>query len=141
MVALVAVLRYNKHMLFMSFFNWWYRSGWKNQIVKVGTGLSRTIDQFSIPQLAATLFSPFRQISAGSAATNTSMDVKYHMWADRLFSRFFGAFVRFFTILTGIVVLFFTLLLGGIRIIGWLALPLLPIVGLIASASGWLPWK
>lgn len=128
-------------MLFISFFSWWYGDGWKRQIVKVGTGLNKTIDQFSIPQLAATLFSPFRQISAGSAAVNTSMDIKYRMWADRLFSRFFGAFVRFFTIIAGLIVLFFLLITGAIRIIGWLFVPLLPLVGLMLGASGWLPWK
>lgn len=128
-------------MLFVSFFSWWYGDGWKMQITKVGNGITNTIDQFSIPQLVVTLFSPFRQISAGSAAVNTSMQVKYHMWADRLFSQFFGAFVRFFAILAGIAVLLFLLIIGAFRIIGWSLIPFIPVIGLILSVSDWLPWN
>lgn len=125
----------------MSFFTWWYGSGWSGQIRRIKNSQIKLIDQFSIPGLAATLFSPFRQISAGSARTNTSLDVKYHMWLDRLFSRFFGAFVRFFTILAGCIALLSSFSIGIVRVIAWPLLPLLPVLGLYAGMIGFVPWK
>lgn len=127
-------------MLFVSFLSWWYGAGWGSQVLKVEQGLAKLVDQFSILQLITTLFAPFRQISAGRARANASLDAKFHLWLDRQFSRFVGAFVRFFTILAGTAVLIISVLVGGLRIIVWPVLPLLPFVGLVLAMAGWLPW-
>lgn len=128
-------------MLFVSFLSWWYGAGWGSQVLKVEQGLAKLVDQFSILQLITTLFAPFRQISAGSARANASLDAKFHIWLDRQFSRFIGAFVRFFTILAGIIVLLFSLLFGGLRIVLWPLVPVLPVIGLALSVGGWVPWQ
>ena len=127
-------------MLFVSFLSWWYGAGWGSQVLKVEQGLAKLVDQFSILQLITTLFAPFRQISAGRARANASLDAKFHLWLDRQFSRFVGAFLRFFTILAGTAVLIISVLVGGLRIIVWPVLPLLPFVGLVLAMAGWLPW-
>ncbi|MGB4758636.1 MAG: hypothetical protein WBP26_01125 [Candidatus Saccharimonadales bacterium] len=128
-------------MQFMSFFGWWYGAGWAAQMLKVEQGLVKLLDQFSILQLITTLFAPFRQISAGRARANASLDAKFHIWLDRQFSRLIGAFVRFFTILAGTAVLLVSVIIGGLRIVMWPLLPLLPIIGLLLALTGWVPWQ
>lgn len=128
-------------MLFTSFISWWYGAGWKLQALKVERGIEKLIDQFSIPGLLATLFAPFRQISAGAARANAPLDAKFHLWLDRTFSRFMGAFIRLCTIFAGVVALFFAAIVGFLRVVGWPLLPLLPIIGLLLSVTGWVPWN
>lgn len=128
-------------MLFVSFFSWWYGPGFTNLIDRIGRSLVKTIDQFSIPQLAATLFSPFKQIDAGNFGGQVSIDVAFRRWLDRTFSRFFGAFIRFFTILAGIFVLLFLLLTGLVRLTAWLIVPFTPLAGVIFGIMGVVLWK
>ncbi|MET0979649.1 MAG: hypothetical protein ABWX90_00140, partial [Candidatus Saccharimonadales bacterium] len=45
--------------------SWWYGAGWRQRLAMLRERLANTIDYFSIDLLARTLFSPFRQISAG----------------------------------------------------------------------------
>lgn len=128
-------------MLFVSFFSWWYGAGFADLVRRISRGFSKTIDQFSIPQLAATLFSPFKQIDAGNFSGQVSIDVAFRRWLDRTFSRFFGAFIRFFTILAGIIVLLFLSLMGLLRLVVWLVVPFTPIAGLIFGVMGVVLWK
>ena len=133
-------LRYNNHMLVSSFVSWWYGTGYRQLFDRIQHGLANLVDQFSILELIATLFSPFKQIDAGKARASVSADIKFRLWADRQFSRVFGAFIRFFTIIAGVVVLLLALIVGCIRIVLWPLVPLLPIAGLVLALMGWLPW-
>lgn len=128
-------------MLFVSFFSWWYGAGFTDLVNRIGRSLAKTIDQFSIPQLATTLFSPFKQIDAGGFGGQVSIDVAFRRWVDRTFSRFFGAFIRFFAILAGTAVLLFLLLAGFFRLVIWLIIPFTPIAGLIFGIMGVVLWK
>jgi hypothetical protein len=97
-----------------------------------------TVRFFSIGQLASTLFSPFRQISAASNG-GSNIAVAFRALFDKLISRIIGAFVRFFTILAGCIVIVLQAVYGTILTILWLLLPTLPVIGFILLAIGLVP--
>jgi len=94
-------------------------------------------DFFSIGLLAKTLFSPFRQISAGNVSG--PIGVQLRAFFDRLVSRFVGAFVRTSMIIIGTLALFLQSLLGFVTLIIWLIFPFLPVAGLILCVIGVVP--
>ena len=126
-------------MILVGFFSWWYGAGWRNQILRTKDTLVRINDHFSIQLLIKTLFSPFRQISAG--ATGNDMASKLRAFGDRLFSRLIGAFVRTFMIIFGLIAIMFALIFSLIRLALWPILLFLPIVGIILMISVGAPWN
>jgi len=124
-------------MFLVGIISWWYGRGWQGQFDRVKRRLLATADFFSIGQLLGTLFSPFRQISAGK--TNGSFGMVMRAFVDQLISRIIGAIVRTFTILAGIIALFFQFIVEIIVLVFWILLPLFPVVGLIVFAIGWVP--
>lgn len=124
--------------MLMAFFSWWYGTGWQRQGTLVSRQLSQLFDTFSFQLLIRTLFSPFRQISADSVGGPLS--VQLQAWFDRGISRFIGAMVRIFMMLSGVVVIALSMLAGLIRIGLWPLLPLLPLVVMVLWASGRLSW-
>lgn len=124
-------------MFLVGMISWWYGSGWKGQLRRVRDRLAATASYFSIGQLLATLFSPFRQISAGNV--DGSAAVQLRAFFDKTLSRVIGAIVRLFTILAGIISLLFQSIFEFIILVIWLLLPVFPIVGLIIFAIGWAP--
>jgi hypothetical protein len=96
------------------------------------------MDYFSIGLLLKTLFSPFRQISAGQV--RGPLAVQMRAFFDRLISRLIGAMVRITIMIVGLVAIFFSVIIGVIGLILWAFIPLLPIVGLILWLIGWMPW-
>ena len=130
---------YNILMLLVGFFSWWYSAGWRGQISRVGETLTRVNDWFSIPLLLKTLFSPFRQISAGE--TGRDKGSKFRAWGDRMLSRCIGAVMRTFMIILGYATLVLVLILSFIRLILWPVFPFLPLVGFILMISVGAPWK
>ena len=123
-------------MAMTEMFLWWYSSGWKVFIAKLKTSLSNTTDFFSMGSLLRTLFKPYRQISAESASEHASLDIKFHMFLDRLISRIVGFFSRFTLLLVGLIIIIFGGLISLLLIILWPFIPLLPIVGIILTAFG-----
>ena len=123
-------------MAITEMFFWWYSHGWQVFIEKVHTWFSSVTDFFSMDSLIRTLFKPYRQISAESASGTTSIDLKFHMFLDRLVSRSIGFVSRLILLLVGtiIIILFGTLSL--VFIILWPIVPFLPIVGIILSITG-----
>lgn len=87
------------------------------------------LDTFSIPLLLRTLFSPFRQISAGSV--RGPLSVKFRAWFDKLVSRFVGAGVRIIVVAIGVVWLLLVIIVGTLRFLAWPLIPLLPVVALV----------
>jgi len=104
---------------------------------KVGERTSNVLDFFSVGTLAATLFAPFRQIS--SEQVQGAPGVQMRAFFDRLFSRFFGAFLRGSMIIVGLFLALLSVLFGAIQIVLWPVVPLLPVVGLVVMGTGWLP--
>ncbi len=126
-------------MLIIALISWWYGAGWRRQASLSGERLASTMDYFSIDLLLKTLFSPFRQISANSHVDG-SISAKFQAWLDKLVSRFIGALVRTIIILTGVLVLLATSIYGIFLLAIWPVVPFLPILGLILSIAGWMPW-
>ena len=118
----------------MGIFSWWYGSGWLARLQMMESRLQKSADFFSVKLLISTLFSPFRQISAESAAISLADNIR--AFFDKLLSRVIGATVRSFMIIFGLVVMFLHILFGAAILLFWLVVPLLSVVGLIASIIG-----
>lgn len=126
-------------MFIIGMLSWWYGAGWRQRVVILHERLAKTIDYFSIDLLAKTLFAPFRQISAGQV--NGSLDVKMRAFFDRIISRMIGMLIRSFMILMGICAIVIHSVLGAVTVVMWAFIPLLPLVGVLFSISGWVPWS
>lgn len=128
-------------MFLVGILSWWYGRGWLGQWRRILDRWRATIEFFSIGQLLSTLFSPFRQISAGgSNASNPAEALR--AFFDQLTSRVIGSIVRLFTILAGCVVIIFQVIYELFIMVAWWFLPALPVVGFILLAVGWVPtWK
>lgn len=131
-------LRYNRVMFIVGLFTWWYGAGWKQRLLEAREHVASTYDYFSIDLLARTLFSPYRQISAGTV--RGPIGVQMRAWFDRLISRTIGAIVRSLVIVIGVVTLLVTLMVNTIVIIAWGLVPVAPIIGMLLMSTGWVPW-
>lgn len=121
-------------MLSVGLISWWYGAGWKGQWSRVVGRWSKTLKFFSIGQLLATLFAPYRQISADGGSGNV-----FQVMFDKLLSRFIGAFIRSVTIIFGLLVITVQIIVETVITMFWLFLPILPIAGLVLFATGWVP--
>lgn len=123
-------------MVVAEIFLWWYASGWRSFIQKNLKAVSSITDFFSMGSLIRTLFKPYRQISAETANANSSLDLKFHMFLDRLVSRFVGFCSRLMLLLAGSIVI----IVGGIfcivLVILWPFIPLMPIAGIVLTLMG-----
>ena len=117
---------------------WWYTDGWYQAIRSVQSRLMGLFDYFSIDLLVRTLFSPFRQISAGRI--DGAVTEQLRAFGDQLISRFVGASVRLVVMVFGLAAIIISVVLGLLYIVLWAFIPTLPIVGLILSLIGWMPW-
>lgn len=125
-------------MFIVGLFSWWYSAGWLRCVASVQGSLLSTYDYFSLDLLLRTLFSPFRQISAGKV--RGPIGVQLRAFVDNLISRVIGAIVRTIVIAVGSVTLGISVLLGLVKILLWPVIPLLPLVFAVVAASGWIPW-
>ena len=115
---------------------WWYTTGWARLFGHIGQRASNVLAAFSVGLLARTLFDPFRQIAAGRSSG--SLNDQTRAFADRTFSRFIGAFVRFMVIVIGLLAWLIVVLIGLVQAVLWPVVPLLPIVGLVLAMTGWV---
>jgi len=132
-----SVSRYNEDMFLVGIMSWWYGNGLRLRLKMIGDRIARTNDYFSIGLLASTLFSPYRQISAGKVSG--SLSVQMHAFVDRLISRVIGAIVRTFMIVFGVIVICLQAVSGVVILFFWLIIPTFPVVGLLATVIGWVP--
>ena len=126
-----------KHMFLVGILSWWYGHGWRQRATIISERIARTSDYFSIGLLLSTLFSPFRQISAGSVRGTIAVQMRAML--DQLISRVIGSIVRTFMILFGLVAILLQVLFGGLVLAAWAIVPLFPIAGLIMTVIGWVP--
>jgi hypothetical protein len=132
-------VRYNGIMFILGILSWWYGAGWRRRAMAIREQLTATIDFFSIDLLLRTLFSPFRQISAGKV--RGPIGVQLQAFFDRLVSRLIGGMVRSFMVLMGVIAIFLNIVIGFVLLIVWGTVPLLPIAGIGLFAMGWIPWS
>ena len=125
-------------MFLVGLVSWWYTGGWRAQWSRSVDQFFGTVDFFSIGQLLETFFSPFRQISAGGAASEAIGDL-FRAFVDKLFSRIVGAVIRFFAVIIGVCAIILQALYQLVILVAWLFVPILPVAGLILFAVGWVP--
>lgn len=130
---------YNKDMFIVGLFSWWYSTGWLRCAARVRDTLMSVYDYFSFDLLLRTLFSPFRQISAGKV--RGPLGVQMRAFFDRLISRIIGATVRTIVIVVGSATLLIVVTVGAVRIVLWPVVPLLPVLFVLFAIMGWVPWK
>lgn len=123
--------------LVMSLLKWWYTDGWRQRTRMIANRLDGTIDYFSFDLLIRTLFTPYRQISAGRV--DGPLEVKLRAFVDKLFSRIIGAVIRLIILLIGGITITLQVLFGLIILFGWALVPLLPIAGLVLMLLGRTP--
>jgi hypothetical protein len=123
-------------MAIVEMFLWWYARGWLVFIRKVRGFMLNITDFFSMDSLIRTLFKPFRQISAESANVDSSLDLKFQMFLDRLVSRAVGFCTRLILLFVGCILIVFGGIVSLILIILWPFIPLLPIVGIVLCITG-----
>ena len=123
-------------MAIAEMFLWWYARGWLIFLQKIKSSLSNVADFFSMSDLVRTLFQPFRQISAETASTDSSLELKFHMFIDRLISRFVGFFSRLILLLAGTVIIIIGSALSLLALILWPLIPLAPVAGIILAIIG-----
>jgi hypothetical protein len=115
-------------MLAAAFISWWYGAGWRLIGKRVSRRLDRTLESFSVPTLARTLFAPWKRI-----VTTPGAGIGAHLRAagDNFISRLVGFSVRC------IVLVAATVSMGGIAVFGliqfviWPLIPVLVVVGII----------
>lgn len=122
-------------MLFVSLLRWWYSDGWRRRARIVSTQIDGVIDYFSIDLLARTLFSPYRQISAGKV--DGPLGVQLRAFADRLISRLIGAMIRTILLIMGVIAIAAQVIFGVVILVLWAFVPVLPVVGVILTLIGW----
>lgn len=128
-------------MFLVGLISWWYGRGWIEQWRRIGARFMRTIEFFSIGQLIATFYAPFRQISA-NVGSDGSMGGAFRAFVDQLISRIIGSFVRGATIILGVVTIILQAVYELVIMAAWWVVPVLPIIGAVMFAIGWVPvWQ
>jgi hypothetical protein len=124
-------------MFIVGILGWWYGRGWGMRAQMLRDKLMSTFDYFSIDLLLRTLFSPYRQISAGTV--RGPLNVQMRAFADRIISRMIGGMVRLTMIIIGSVALALYAVIGVILLVLWGIVPLLPLLGIVMMSTGWTP--
>lgn len=126
-------------MFIVGILSWWYGAGWREQARNLRERLAGLLDFFSIGLLLKTLFAPFRQISAGRVSG--PLGVQLRAFADRLVSRLIGAMVRSAVLVVGVIAVVLYALVGGLLLVLWAVVPIVPFIGAVLMAIGWVPWQ
>ena len=119
-------------MIVVAFIRWWYGAGWQTLVKNVQHRSQRTIDSFSVPTLARTLFAPWKRIVTDPGA---GIDAKLRAISDNTVSRAVGFTVRLTVLLAAGASLGFMTVLGLIQILIW---PLVPLLSLAMIIKGLL---
>jgi hypothetical protein len=126
-------------MFIVGILSWWYGRGWRQRISRLSEKLAGTVDYFSIDLLARTLFSPYRQISAGKV--RGPLGVQMRAFFDRLISRLIGAMIRLTMIIVGVFAILIHAIFGSVMVVLWAFAPVAPVAGIVLFLSGWVPWS
>lgn len=121
-------------LLVTELLRWWYGDGFKGRVRMMAYRLEGTLDYFSIDLLIKTLFSPFRQISAGRV--DGPIGVQLRALVDKIFSRLIGALVRTVILIIGGIVILLQTVVGTVVLLVWALVPLIPFVGIVLAFIG-----
>ena len=134
MAEITHIKCYNKHMLLIGLFSWWYGAGWLQLIHRTLARIGAILDFFSIGLLLKTLFSPFKQISVGRV--NGPIGLQLRAFLDLQISRVIGAMVRLAVIGFGLIATLLTVAVALALLVIWPFVPLLPIIATLIILGG-----
>ncbi len=126
-------------MLILGLLSWWYGAGWHGRLIRMRDKLAGLADYFSIGLLLRTLFSPFRQISAGKVGGSLSNQMR--AFFDRQLSRGIGAIVRLVMIIAGLTLMVVYTVVDILLLVLWGITPLVPVIGIVLMVGGYAPWS
>jgi hypothetical protein len=121
-------------MFISVFFGWWYKDGWAIVFSGFSKRSQAILRAFSVSQLLATLFAPWKRIISYPGA---SLSDKYQAWVDNIFSRTIGFIVRLMVIIVACLAIIVTALLTLIEVVIWPLLPPAVVLGVVAG----ILWK
>ncbi len=127
-------------MFIVGMISWWYTLGWRRLAGAIAERLAATEDYFSIDILLASLFAPYKQISASGNSIGTFQD-KLRDWGDKQFSRVFGAIIRLSLIVIGVVWMMMQAVAGFVVLALWPLAPVAPLVGAVMAIAVGVPWN
>lgn len=113
----------------ITYFTWWYYDEplylWRS--IKIIT--KKFFYSFSIVVLLRTLVEPWKKDVV--YVENASLDVKFRVFADNIFSRFIGFIMRIFTIVIGLILTAIVFVVMFLVFIIWLIMPVIIVTLLI----------
>jgi hypothetical protein len=120
-------------MLAAAFARWWYGAGWKLVQKSVQVRMQRTLDSFSVPTLAKTLFAPWKRVMTAPGA---GIEAYFRAMVDNAVSRMVGFTIRLIVLLTAGVCFVGIGVAGVLQIILWPLVPVLVVICLVLGAVG-----
>ncbi len=120
-------------MLAAAFARWWYGAGWKLVQKNVQIRMQRTVDSFSVPTLARTLFAPWKRILTAPGA---GIEAYMRAMVDNAVSRMVGFTIRIFVLLAAGVCFVGIGVAGLLQILIWPLVPVLIVACLVMGAVG-----
>src|SRR5581483_126816 len=108
--------------MFFDLLVWWYLKGWLQVWQKIPSSIDRVQKEFTLPELLATLFSPWKQVVSTGGK---SVDEKLRALVDNLVSRTVGFVARLVVLIVALVLIIVTAVLSLVAAIVWPAIPLL----------------
>lgn len=117
-------------MLAIAFARWWYGAGWKLVQKNVAVRMQRTLNSFSVPTLARTLFAPWKRI-----VTSPGAGIGAHARAvvDNAVSRLVGFTIRLIVLISAGVCLVGVGATGIAQVALWPFVPLMVIIFLVVG--------
>lgn len=113
---------------------WHYTRAFR-QFLRVWTNLLWFIVHlFSIPQLAASLFSPFKRMTERHHRGESAEDF-LGVFLINLLSRFIGAMIRSFLLIIGLSCLFSTIVIGVALYVTWVVLPIASLISFVIGVA------
>lgn len=113
---------------------WWYSDGWLwiyNNAITVR--LKKWISYFSMPNLARTLFKPFKQNYGRSR--KGGLDAIIQVALDNFVSRVIGFLARSVLLFIGLICIFIVLVSGLLILLIWPLIPALPILSILLASE------
>ena len=107
-------------MILLTFFSWWYTSGWSQEAKLLRNRFRVIANFFSVKTLLKTLFSPWRRIISYPGAT---LPEHLRAFGDNLISRMIGFVVRLGVLFGAAVVFLLLAIYSLLELVIW---PLLP---------------
>lgn len=107
--------------LTLNFISWWYKKAGNNLFAFLSHFFVYIFDLFSVKACFATLFAPWKRDKL--SYEGLSLREAFQVWTLNLSSRFIGAIIKVFTIITFLVVSFSCAIISIILIFVWLFYP------------------